>query len=182
MLNQDLYPFFKKKKCKSRSADEAIWSGSMQFSTLIENTCLQLKCCRLTGLKFIKVYNIKLPSMQWVRHHIQSGNQWTCHINLLSGTRVISSLSFSTTHLPVFTYLLGLPPLISADIWRGWWLWEECITVFTTHLPVFTYLLGLPPSSLLTSGGVGGFEKKFSIPKRYLACLLDCCFILDMKI
>ena len=46
------------------------------------------------------------------------------------------------------------------------------LSFFTTHhLPVFTYLLGLPTSSLLASGGVGGFEKKFSIPIRYLAVI-----------
>ena len=165
-----------------------------------------------------------------------------------SRTRVHISWTCSTTHLPVFNYLLGLPtsslltsggvgaaghgsislglalPLIyqclitylafplhpcwhleglvqqdtgpylldllyhssnsaylptwpsyfiSADIWRGRWLWEECINVFTTHLPVFTYLLGLPTSSLLTSGGVGGFEKNvsMSLPLIY-QCLL----------
>ena len=75
-------------------------------------------------------------------------------------------------HSSTSVYLPTRPShFISADILRGRWLWEECITVFTTHLPVFTYLLGLPTSSLLTSGGVGGFEKKFSILIRYLAVI-----------
>ena len=74
-----------------------------------------------------------------------------------SRTRVNFSLTCSTTHLPVFTYLLGLPTLsllASGGVGAaGQGLIS--LTCSITHLPVFTFLLGLPTSSLLTSGGVG---------------------------
>ena len=74
-----------------------------------------------------------------------------------SRTRVDISLTCSTTHLPVFTYLLSLPTsslLTSGGVGAAG---QGLISLpcSTTHLPVFTYLLGLPTSSLLTSGGVG---------------------------
>ena len=77
-------------------------------------------------------------------------------------------------HSSANVYLPTRPSyFISAGIWRGWWLWEECITVFTSHLPWFTYLLGLPTSSLLTSGGAGGFEKNVSLSLPLICqCLL----------
>ena len=85
--------------------------------------------------------------------------------------------SSTSVYLPT-----GPSYFISADIWRGRWHREECITVFTTHLPVFTYLLGLPTSSLLTSGGVGGIEKNvsLSLPLTYQGLLTYWAFPLHL--
>ena len=52
MLNPDLSFFENTVDPDQLASDEAIWSGSTLLSTWIENTCLQLECCRLTAKKF----------------------------------------------------------------------------------------------------------------------------------
>ena len=51
MLNPYLFFFENRVDPDQMASDEAIWSGSTLFSTLIVITCIQLECCRLTGLK-----------------------------------------------------------------------------------------------------------------------------------
>ena len=42
MLNQDFYSFENTVDPDQLASDKTIWSGSTVFSTLIENTCLEL--------------------------------------------------------------------------------------------------------------------------------------------
>ena len=49
LLSPDLSSFENTVEPDQLSYDKAICSGSRLFSTLIENTCLQLAFCRLTG-------------------------------------------------------------------------------------------------------------------------------------
>ena len=50
LLNPNLSLFENRVDPDRMASDDAIWSGSTLFSTLIVITCIQLESCRLTGL------------------------------------------------------------------------------------------------------------------------------------
>ena len=49
LLNLALFYFDNTVDSNQLASDKAIWSGSTLFSIQIENTFLQMECCRLTG-------------------------------------------------------------------------------------------------------------------------------------
>ena len=57
LLNPVFIVFLKTGDPDQLTSDKAISSGSTLFSTLIENTCFQLECCRLKDTNLGRVTN-----------------------------------------------------------------------------------------------------------------------------